>query len=537
MNILISDVISTEIFKTHARVIAGNNGLNRQVKSVTVMEVKDFTKHKIEKNLLILTTFSNFSEQIEEMEQVFYELIDKSVAGLVIKINRYLEKVPESLLKISEENNVPLIELDKNALFSEVILSVASLIINAQYKMLQMINKEYEIMNNLILRGENIDDLIDHIGERLRINCYYYLFDGNLSTQCIIRDSREKLDFKKLISEIKDQSHGSSLDEVQKNYFISSDKAFVVFPCTNKNGVLGYFILEYCEDVSEREIILANQYARFLTIKQMEMLLVENEEVASRRHTINRVFYDNSISEETIKRYLKILGIEVRDWFHVIVLESEQFKNSIVSYTQKAKVVSFFESLGIKNLLIENLYNSLAIILFFNKGEIFIDETLSKLYNFLKYGDMILKIGCSKRSKDLRYLFSALKEAKESILIGGSLHEDMDIFYFDQFIHLAMFSKLLDTKEYLSVKEKIITPITASDGKNKLDLITTLEACINSNTLKQASDLLHIHINTLYYRLDKIEQLTGESFYTNSGKQILSNALMLYNLEKLYKGV
>ena len=537
MSIQISDIVSTDIFSTRARVIAGSKGLNRQVNSITVMEVKDFTKHTIEKNLLILTTFSNFSEKVEEMERVFYELIEKNIAGLVVKINRYLEEVPEALSRIAEDNNVPLIELDKSALFSDVILSVASLIINAQHNTLQLINKEYEIMNNLILRGESIDDLMGHIGTMLKINCYYYLFDGHLSTQCIVREHREKLDFKKLLHEIKDQSCFENPGEVHKNYSISSDKKFLIFPCTNKNGILGYFILEYCESVSEREIILANQYARFLTIKQMEILLVENEEVASRRHTINRVFYDNSISEETIRRYLRILGTEVREFYYVIALESEQFKNSIVSYTQKNKVVAFFDSLGVKSFLIENLYSTLVIVLFFDKEEQPVSEILNKLYGFLKYGDMLLEIGCSKKNKDLRHLFPALKEAKESILLGGVLCKNTHIFFFDQFIHYAMFSKLLDTKEYLNMKGKIIAPITSPDGKNKLEMIKTLEVCINSETLKQAADLLHIHINTLYYRLDRIEQLTGESFYTNSGKQILSNAVMLYNLEKLYKGI
>ncbi|WP_142383671.1 helix-turn-helix domain-containing protein [Bacillus sp. V5-8f] len=93
---------------------------------------------------------------------------------------------------------------------------------------------------------------------------------------------------------------------------------------------------------------------------------------------------------------------------------------------------------------------------------------------------------------------------------------------------------LLNTPEHELIRSTIIEPIESYDKKYKSYLIETLETCLNTSSLREASEKLFIHNSTLRYRFEKIHELTGVNFFSNLGRYSLTNAFLLLKLENIF---
>ncbi|ADH99897.1 CdaR family transcriptional regulator [Salisediminibacterium selenitireducens] len=95
------------------------------------------------------------------------------------------------------------------------------------------------------------------------------------------------------------------------------------------------------------------------------------------------------------------------------------------------------------------------------------------------------------------------QEAKRAISAKG--HSEKVVFYSELSLELALAEISTMTRERLI--EKVIGSIM-----NEKDLMDTLDVFIEHNLrLKPTAEALHIHINTLHYRLKRISELTGKS--------------------------
>jgi DNA-binding PucR family transcriptional regulator len=71
---------------------------------------------------------------------------------------------------------------------------------------------------------------------------------------------------------------------------------------------------------------------------------------------------------------------------------------------------------------------------------------------------------------------------------------------------------LADSEQLRGYVQNHIGPLLASDENSSGDLTRTLEAYhISGERLSDAARLLSVHVNTLKYRLARIESLTGRS--------------------------
>lgn len=102
--------------------------------------------------------------------------------------------------------------------------------------------------------------------------------------------------------------------------------------------------------------------------------------------------------------------------------------------------------------------------------------------------------------EDLRRSY---QEAKRALSAKG--HTDKVVYYAELSLELAL-------AEISSMtRERLIEKVIGSIMKEK-DLLETLDVFLEHNLkLKPTAEALHIHINTLHYRLKRISELTGKS--------------------------
>jgi len=126
MGITVRDLLSVEYFRDF-KVIAGKNGLNREIQGVTVADAPDGYRWKSEKELCFSSGYV-FSNNPDFITGIFQG--DAQLSALVIKRGRYLEEIPEYIIRLCEEHEVPLITMPYGIPWMEAINQVYVAVIN-----------------------------------------------------------------------------------------------------------------------------------------------------------------------------------------------------------------------------------------------------------------------------------------------------------------------------------------------------------------------------------------------------------------------
>lgn len=131
-------------------------------------------------------------------------------------------------------------------------------------------------------------------------------------------------------------------------------------------------------------------------------------------------------------------------------------------------------------------------------------------------------------------MFRSLREARWAAHVGYRLKGPNHIMSFE---HLGAYAWLepiaFDRKDgAIAAIEKIIE----RDRRQGTRLLATLQMYLDSRRLKEASDRLFVHRNTLRYRLEAIRKLTGHDVQDPEGRLVLELQLRLAMVRGLVDG-
>lgn len=75
--------------------------------------------------------------------------------------------------------------------------------------------------------------------------------------------------------------------------------------------------------------------------------------------------------------------------------------------------------------------------------------------------------------------------------------------------HVLLLASVPDDVRHM-FRVRLLDPLRSYDQVHKADLVRTLEAFLQcSGSWTKCSELLHVHVNTLRYRIQRIQDLTG----------------------------
>ncbi len=156
---------------------------------------------------------------------------------------------------------------------------------------------------------------------------------------------------------------------------------------------------------------------------------------------------------------------------------------------------------------LQAIYRDYIVLLYHGKRK----YPLSEHNNFLEF---LKRHGCrcglSREFADIAQISSHFEQARISCEIGGKLYPEQTLCEYEDF---SMEHSLILAARQLPA-EALVSPQLRSlmdyDSSKNAGLIETLKIYLdNINNLNGAAEALHIHRNTLFYRLRKIEDLTG----------------------------
>lgn len=134
MSVLIKDILSIELFKD-ATIVAGNNGIENKVKRISFSDcpIDDDISESglIQKGDLFINSLYIANENEEKLLEYFKLYIDcKSCGTFIIKL--YITELPKKVIDLCNENNFPVVFIDSNIPYAEIIKTTMEMILADQ---------------------------------------------------------------------------------------------------------------------------------------------------------------------------------------------------------------------------------------------------------------------------------------------------------------------------------------------------------------------------------------------------------------------
>lgn len=155
MPVSVGDVLQMECL-SRARVVAGAEGMDREVHWITVGEEPDLPDWVFGGELILSTLFAVEPDRHAEYVK---RLSDREVAGLMIKPERFLGTIPESVREVADREAFPVAEVPIDVLWSRVLESFYRHLLVEQ-------TERIRVETEMRLRGGFFDELLaDQISE------------------------------------------------------------------------------------------------------------------------------------------------------------------------------------------------------------------------------------------------------------------------------------------------------------------------------------------------------------------------------------
>ena len=170
MGISVNDLLKLEFFRDF-KVVAGRNGLDREVQGVAIADAPDGYRFGRGKELC----FSSGYMLANEPEYIKRSLDhEPGLAAMVIKVGRYLKEVPEEYLNLFDEKGMPLIIMPDSIPWMEVINQVNVAVMNYAFQRFDVnANNKYGT-NSRNYKEQKIQKLLWTVEKEMEFPAFLY---------------------------------------------------------------------------------------------------------------------------------------------------------------------------------------------------------------------------------------------------------------------------------------------------------------------------------------------------------------------------
>lgn len=165
MGIAVKDLLATEYFNDF-RVIAGHNGVSREIQGITLLEAPDGLKWARGKEMILSSGYV-ISINSDIIQKSFEEGNIQGISALVIKEQRYIDKIPTEIIKLFDEHEIPLIIMPFFLPWMEVINQVNIIVMNRIMRRFTINNLDKHIMHNEPYKYQKIKRILKAVEDEV----------------------------------------------------------------------------------------------------------------------------------------------------------------------------------------------------------------------------------------------------------------------------------------------------------------------------------------------------------------------------------
>ena len=174
MGLTVRELLLAEEMKD-IKVLAGDRGLDKEIKGVTIIEAPDIVKFIDGGEVLLTGLYAFRSCTVDEFRTYINELSRKSVSALVLKRGRKVENADtkiELLFAFAQEHNIPVLEVPFEVSFRDVMSLIMERLFNEEVTRLKYFKTTHDNFAALAIApdstGKGVDEILDVLSKLIR---------------------------------------------------------------------------------------------------------------------------------------------------------------------------------------------------------------------------------------------------------------------------------------------------------------------------------------------------------------------------------
>lgn len=373
---------------------------------------------------------------------------------------------------------------------------------------------DHSLLTRQVLNEEGIPALVKTLAVSLQVpvmveDRYFNLITASYPGEAQI-SSGELLKAQGKLGRIK---HGKS---VKSDLYINNGKEQfrLVAPIGDNHLIMGYLSIEVDKHVNIDSAmkLTFEQGAMALALEMMKGRIKNEVAVRHRGQFLDDLFSGEKKKLEHILYRADLLHYDLgkKSRVAVIILKSFEGQDYTLGIDLRPLITaiqnSFPGSLAVAKR------NRLELLFPFASG-ISREDLTDKLNAACRWGRQFypgtnISIGVGCECQDLKDYPKSYRQSQKALEIGEALECAYDVIFYDQ---LGAYSLLFEINDLTMLREFVedrIGPLLNYDQKKNSSLVVTLEKYLKSRgSLKEAANLLYVHVATVKYRLSRIQEL------------------------------
>ncbi|RNF39742.1 PucR family transcriptional regulator [Planococcus salinus] len=507
------------------KVVAGHEGLTRMVEVVTIMEVPEVVQWLKGKELILTSLFA-IKDDIEAQNMLVQHLHSAGATALAIKPSQFIEKIPEGIIDSGNKLGFPIIEIPDPVKYLDILSPVMHYIFNDKVVLQEDLEQASKVLHEISLSAQGIQEFLNNVS---------YLTKNVIT----IESEFSFVDVPEPPVEI------SALNEAQvyelsiiqrplhfKRKYDGRMVSSIAAPIMNDGEYYGNIT---CWEVNNEnlpiDLAILEKASSLLSLEFLKLRVKYEIEQQYKRDFIRELLFSENIKEKNIIEWGDKYHI-TRDADYVSLLLS--FQDGVPYEENNMQMKDYQVDAAVRKIhpsaLVGHLKNGICIILPVEEGQ------SSRLYEQIH--DVLAKetalgmpllLGVGRPGKGPEGIQNSYAQAEKAIDLNKTINRPEGIYYYDALGAYRLLDQLKEEKELKDFYSETVGRLIEQDTNH--ELIKTLKAYFfHDEVLKSTAEALFIHINTLKYRMKKIEEITACSLKSSEGKMNLFLGLKIHEL-------
>lgn len=542
MSFSVKDVLKRPLFN-RAQLIAGEQGLYREVRWVHILEITHAAPY-VSKNDLILTTGLWLKKSVRSGLEYMQQIVDHETAGLCIEFGTTIDEIPERIIAFCNDHDFPLILFRQPVRFEEITQDIHSYLINRHFGLMKNLEKFSQQQQQLILQSTDIPAIL-RLLQRYSGRQIVYVSSIKPNTFYPEVDQKQAEQISHFCSEKLSRS-----DKMQETKIWKMDAGhfILVQPVICFGQVFSFVgILFHQPNPSEYMTLLVDYTVKAVATVLLRTQFLEEKIMRSQNELVQDILSRRIDSEEQAQTRMGLPSPdEERYLFIGGIIEFEH--NVIEAGPERMETMNQDISVLIRSLL--NRYQTHHLMMMKNnqiyllcakekvnkEAAVLLENGIRDLIDGLRkfvdqaFDGLDFYAGFGKMRNLLLETWKSFSEARHVIDVSRRIPSIKKHLFYEN-IGIYQFLKAVPQTFLHGFVSDHLGSLIDYDQTHHLNLVKTLAVyfqCMGSKG--KTANRLFIHRQTLYHRLEKISDLLGEDFFKPQKRYCLEIALLAYEM-------
>lgn len=466
-----------------ARVVAGQAGRQRVIRSVNMMEVPDIAAYVREGELLVTTAYP-LRDDMSALTKLVPLLAARRLAGLALKPGRYIGTIPGPVVVAADRLKFPVIELPPEASFNDVLADVLGTILNRQALQLERSRAIHDRLSAVAMGGGSLPELLRALVDLIHHPAAIVDARGQLLASVpaplpVTLDSRRR-----------------EAREIRVG--VEFHGQIVVWP----------------DQELDPDAALAVEQATTIAALQMaQARAIVSREQRYRVSFLHELVSGHAVDREAVLQRAAAFGWDLEQRRSALLAELETPGGGSIEVAGKPpeeQLMRCVQAVLGPGAIAWGLRSGLAALATLADGDAG-TKVASALAKEIRRAQprVQVSIAIGGVGAEFMELPRSYREAQEAMAIGRDLYPPGFVIRHSDLGLLRLLFQL-STEQLTGYCEETLGPLLEYDRRHNGALVKTLETYLRSGrNIARSARQLSVHYNTLRYRLGQIELLTG----------------------------